>query len=155
MKKVPANYPTPRSPLVQYAAWLAAAMTTAMLLAQLFSFENFASVLNLVLSYNDQPLIQVSAAAIVVVELLALPYLLGMKLSLLMRIVSAVFGGITVAFWLLTSLTNAHTENSALFGDTFTLPGGLLAVMWSLILAGAYAYVIAHERRRSRSDTTS
>lgn len=147
MKTVKATYPAKRRPRIQYAAWLTAAMITIMLLAHLFSFENFASVLTLVMSYNNQQLIEISAALVVVVELLAIPYLLGMKLSPLMRIFSAGFGGLTVLFWLFTSLTNAHAENSAIFGDTLTLPGGILAVLWSLILASAYIYVIAHERR--------
>ena len=147
MKAVKATYPTKRRPQVQYAAWAAVGMITIMLLAQLFSFENFASVLMPVMSYDNQQLVEISAALVVVVELLAIPYLLGTKLSRLMRIFSATLGGLTVLFWLFTSLTNAHAENSAIFGDTFTLPGGLLAVLWSLILAGAYVYIVAHERR--------
>ena len=126
-------------------------MLVLMLLAQLFSFENLASVLTLVLSYNDQSLIKITTALLVTAELFALPYLLGMKLSKLMRIFSAFLGGCVLLFWLLVTLTNAHAANSAIFGDTLTLPGGIVAVAWSILLAGAYVYVVAHERRAKAS----
>lgn len=148
MKAVTAHYPPLRPVRVQYAAWLATGMLVLMLLAQLFSFENFVSILALVLAYNDQQLVAISTALVTAAELFALPYLLGMKLSSLMRVLSAALGGAVVLFWLFTSLTNAHAENSALFGDTLALPGGIVAVLWSLVLIGAYVYVVIHERRR-------
>jgi hypothetical protein len=152
--KIQATYGPARSKRTQVSAVIAAIMVLGMLLSQLFSYEDFAAVLGGVLPFNDQPLATVGAAVIVIVELLSLPYLLGMYVSILMRIFSAGLAFVVSGFWLLTSLTNAHAANSALFSTTLELSGGLLAALWSAALFGIVTYVIFTDTR-FRHDTSS
>jgi len=126
---------------VRVCALIGAGMLLLMLLTQLYSYEDFASVLTTILPFSDQPLSVISAALLVIVELFSLPYLLEMKLSRLMRVISQLFGLVVALFWLFTSLTSAHAANSALFSTTFDLPGGVLAVLWSMVLAVLTMYI--------------
>jgi hypothetical protein len=122
-------------------------MLGLMLLLQLFKFEDFASVLAVVLSYNDQALLTVTAALVVVVELFALPYLIGMAVSPLLRIVSGICAAGTALFWLISALTSSHADNSGLFGAGVAMPGGVLAVLWSLLLVACIATDILYLKR--------
>lgn len=129
-------------------------MIVTMLVAQLFHYEDFASTLAVVLPTHNQQLTEITAAAIVLAELLALPYLSGMYLSTLMRFLSASLGATVSLFWLLIALTNAHATNSALLSTTIQLPGGLVAVVWALLLVGFYIVVAAADSR-FRHDVSS
>ena len=142
--------PTPRLPRIQSAAWLAAGMLIVMLVAQLFTYESFASVLSVVLPFNDSVLVTIASAKVVVLELLALPFLLNMRLSRLMRFVSAACAIVISVFWFFIVLTNAHVSNSALFGDTLKLPGGAVAAIWAAILLGALIYVCMWSMREAQ-----
>lgn len=124
------------------AAWACAALITVMLVSQLFSYEDFPSTLDVILPINDQPLVHLLAALVVIAELFALPYLLSMYIAPLMRVVSAVFGVLATGFWLIVSLTSAHAANSGLFSTTLKIPGGVLAAVWSLAVFGLLASVI-------------
>jgi len=154
MKIIPSYGPT-RNPRTKAAAWVCAGMLTVMLVAQLFSYEDFPSVLNIVLPINEQPLIHLTAALAVIAELLALPYLLGMYLSKLTRGVSGLFAVLAASFWLIVSLTNAHAANSGLFSTTFELPGGLLAAIWTFVLFGTLATVVYADTKFRHDMSTS
>ncbi len=119
-----------------------AAMIIIMLLTQLYGYEDFAATLSAVMPFNDAALLSITAAVIVVAELLTLPYLLGMYLSKLMRILSGCFAAGVSVFWLFTSLTNSHANNSALFSTTLELAGGIFAAAWALLLFSGIAIVI-------------
>lgn len=127
--------------------WMAAGMMIVMLLAQLYGYEAFANILRDVLPSHDATQATIAAGMIVIVELLSLPYLIEMRLSALMRRVSIVFGLAIGGFWLLMPLTSAHAENSGLFSDTLELPGGVLALLWSLVLVGCSSYVVYKNSR--------
>lgn len=129
-------------------------MLVVMLVAQLFGYENFAGVLAGVLPFNDLAATAVVSAAIVLAELLALPYLLRTYISRLMRVLSALAGFVISGFWLLSALTNAHAANSGLFSTSLTLPGGLLSALWTIVLFAAISYIIFADSR-FRHDTTS
>lgn len=141
MKIVP-SYGPARNPRTRMAAWACAALITVMLVSQLFSYEDFPSTLDVILPINDQPLVHLLAALVVIAELFALPYLLSMYIAPLMRVVSAVFGVLATGFWLIVSLTSAHAANSGLFSTTLKIPGGVLAAVWSLAVFGLLASVI-------------
>lgn len=126
---------------------LAAAMVVAMLLAQLFGYEDFPTVLSALLPINDLALTTALGAGVVLAELLALPYLLGMYIGKLMRVFSAVLAGVISVFWLLLSLTNAHAINSGLFSTTLELPGGAVAGIWGMLLSGLYFLVVLADSR--------
>jgi len=144
---VVATYGPPRSTRVVAASYVAAGMLIAMLLAQLYGYEGFATVLSTVVSSNDARAHQTLAAFIVIAELMALPYLLRMYVSPLLRKLSACLALIACGFWLLSALTNAHAQNSGLFSDTISLPGGLIAAVWCLLLSGTIITVIAADSR--------
>lgn len=144
---VQATYGAPRTPTGKIVSTIAAAMIAGMLLAQLFSFEDFAVTLGAVLPFNDMVATKVLAAGIVVVELLALPYLLSMYLSMLMRITCAFATEATALFWLMIALTNAHAQNSALFSTAINVSGGIIAALWAFILSTLIAATIYGDTR--------
>ncbi len=149
MKRITAHYPTPRSLRVQVVAVATAGVLALMLVAQLYAYENFASILSTLLPYSDQTLITISAAVIVIGELFTLPWLLGMKLSRLFRAKSAIAAALIAAFWLLTALTNSHAINSGILGEKVAIPGGLLAFAWSSLLLSGVIYVLYNDTRPS------
>lgn len=140
--KIKPSYGASRNPRTQAAAWICAGLLVAMLVAQLFSYEDFPSKLDVLLPINDQPTIKLLAAVIVIAELFALPYLLGMYVATLMRVVSALAAVFAAGFWLIMSLTNAHAANSGLFSTTVDLPGGIFAALLSFVVFGMLAKVI-------------
>ncbi len=125
-----------------------------MLLAQLYKYEDFASVLSIVLPVNNQQLSVILAGAIAFAELLAFPYLLGMYVSKLMRALSGLFATLAAVFWLLTTLTNAHASNSAILSTALSLPGGIVSLLWAVLLATTLTYVIVQDSR-FRHDSSS
>ena len=125
-----------------YVARAVASLLVIMLLLQLFGYESLSSLLLVLLPFNDHKLTELLTAALVLAELLAVPYLLAMPLSPAMRVVCAACGAIVTLFWVFTQLTSAHAGNSALFSDTVALPGGLLAFLFSLIMAVGFGYVV-------------
>jgi hypothetical protein len=144
---IKASYGPPRTSRITAASYVAAAMFVVMLLAQLYAYEDFASVLSTVVPTNDSRAHQALAAAIVVAELVALPYLLRMYLSELMRVCSAAAALMVCGFWLITVLTNAHAQNIGVFSDVFSLPGGLLAAAWCFVLTGTVIAVVSADSR--------
>ncbi len=147
MKKVIASFGPPRSKRTTSLAYAAACMVVLMLIAQLFGYEDFANILSSVVQTNDSNLLTVTAGLLVIGELVALPYLLRMYLSLLMRVVSALCGFVVSGFWLLTSLTNAHVSNSGIFSSSLELPGGVFAAIWSAVMFGLVCAVIFADSR--------
>lgn len=140
--KIIGSHGPKRTKRTQAIALVVAALLTIMLVAQLFSYEDFAVTLSALMPYNDNSLLTITAAAVVIAELLALPYLLGMYISTLMRVMSATLAAAVGVFWMFTSLTNSHASNSGIFSTTLELPGGILAVVWSLALVISIVLVI-------------
>lgn len=128
-------------------ALAASAMLVIMLVCQLYGFEDFSTDLSVVLPTTNPALIDVAAGLIVFAELFALPYLLGMYVSRLMRIMSALLAAGIGFFWLFTAFTNAHAANSALFSSTLIVPGGIWPALWSCVLVCAVAFTIAADSR--------
>lgn len=111
-----------------------AAVFALMAVAQLFTFETFPRVLADMWLPGGADIAPVRAAVIVTLEVAALPFLLGMRLSPAMRVVSMVAGWLVVAAWFAASLwTNLSPHviaSSGLLGDTITVPVG----WWSVLL---------------------
>lgn len=144
---VQASYGPPRTRRTIAVSLTVSLMVIGMLLTQLYGYEAFAAILSSVVSTNDSRAHHALAAAIVMAELLALPYLLRMYMSRLFRVLSAGMGLFLAGFWLLVALTNAHASNIGLFSDTVSLPGGLLAALWCLLLTGSVVAIIAADSR--------
>lgn len=134
----------------QLFAWIAAGMFVLMLLTQLYQYENFASVLSVILPFNNQIFISLTAAVIVISELASLPYLLAMKLSKLAYVLAGAIAMFISTVWLLINLTNAHAANAGIFGDTLALPGGVMAFLWSAVLVGVTLFVIISDAKTTR-----
>ena len=140
--KITGSYGPKRTERTKLVALVVAGMMVAMLLAQLYGYEDFAVTLGGLLPINDAATLSVIAAIIVIVELLSLPYLLGMYVSKLMRIACGFLATSASLFWLFTSLTNAHANNSVLFSTALELPGGIFATAWSLAIFAGIVIVI-------------
>lgn len=145
--KITATYGPARNPKIMALSFIAAGMMTFMLVAQLFGYEDFAIILSGVLPTNDTRELAIASGMIVMIELVALPYLLRMYISTLMRVLSAVCAFMVSGFWLLTMLTNAHAANSGMFASTLELPGGILAALWAATLFGLICVVTFTDSR--------
>ena len=106
------------------------------LLCQLFTFEKFPALLE---SIGLGAMATAAAIILVVSQLLAMPFLIGLRVPTRVKKASAVsvFGAMLV----LTGLEIAAftVERTVLFGATLDLPGGawslcLLAALWALLL---------------------
>ena len=117
-----------------------AAFLLFMLLGQLFTFEDFPSLLVGV----NEVCARAMVIVLVVVELLALPILIGIKMSVALKKVSVV--SVFAALLLLNVLEAVAYlgDASMLFGATFDLPCGcwsltFLAGLWVLAVWGVAA----------------
>lgn len=126
----------PKTKNVRWVALLYAAALVAFATSQLFSFEDF---LNIVSGYGlfDNELVErLKAVFVVVAEVFALPFLLRMKLSWLMRIISMICGWLVAMFWFGISLwlvvANVSPENIGFLGSVVTLTPGWWAVLMSV-----------------------
>jgi hypothetical protein len=134
-----------RGPTATRIGRVCAVLTLLMLLSQLFGFESFHTILSAISASIDQRYNTVLAGWIVVLELIALPYLIGMPLSTLMRTFAILAGSMVSLFWLITQLTSAHTANSGLFSDTIVLQGGVIAVLYSLVVVILFTVVVVND----------
>lgn len=129
---------TPRSENVKIAAWVYAAILTVMAVAQLFAFEDFLPLLaqyNLPFGYGSATL---AGCLIVLTEVFAIPFLLRMPLSSLMRWVSLVCSVLAPLFWVKLALwvfmNSLVLDNSGLLGTKVSIHSGVLPLAISLIL---------------------
>jgi hypothetical protein len=132
----PTAAPAPKTNNIRIISIILAALFAVMAVAQLFTYETFANVLGDLWLPGGTTSSHIMAALIVIYEVFALPFLLSMRLSLAMRIVSMVSGWLVVAVWLFLSVwENAMAEtvgNSWLLGDTVHLPVGWWSVLWGI-----------------------
>ena len=122
----------------QYAArLLLASYILIMLLLQLFTFEKFPEIL--AVAGVMSPWNYIGAVKLVILELLAVPYLIDLRLPDVPRLASKVSGllalGLATAFEVL-GFINGQT---LIFGATLDLPSGswtlyLLAALWVLMI---------------------
>jgi hypothetical protein len=135
--------PIPRSKDVKTVATFYGVLVTVMLVAQLFTFEKF---LQLLIDYDlpgGEVIAYLTAALIVVVELLALPFLLRMSLSPAFRWVSMVAGWLVALVWLKLTLwqviTQPLTETVGFLGTVVdTMPG-----WWAVCLSASFGVLAA------------
>jgi hypothetical protein len=130
--------PKPKTKNIQSVSLLAASIIAVMTIAQLFTFENFPAVIaNLWLPGGDATA-RLIAAVLVIAEVLALPFLLAMRLSPLFRIVSMYVGWLVALIWIFISFGEnmmvGSISNNGMFGATIPLPVGWWNVFFSLAL---------------------
>jgi hypothetical protein len=130
--------PKLRSNTVRNVAWIYAGTLTVMVVAQLFAFEEFRPLIESYGLPGGQGTGWFLASLIVVCEVFALPFLLRMDLSPLMRWFSLFCGGFTAFLWLLLSLYATGQQlviDSGLLGTKVVIHTGVTAIAASLILA--------------------
>lgn len=113
-----------------------------MVVAQLFTYEHFPKVIEgMWLPWSDK-IAPVKAAVLVILEVVALPFLLRMSLSPAMRVVSMIAGWTATIGWLGLALWQnliPHTVgNAGMLGDTISLPVG----WWSVFVFAAIAVLV-------------
>jgi len=125
-KHITAAYPPAVPPFARTMGLLVAVLFMLMALGQLFDFE-------------DMPGTMlggfVAAALVATGQVLALPFLLALRLSPLMRLVSALCGASAVVYWFYVALAGAlggYTDNTGLLGAHVMAPHGWWLVSFML-----------------------
>lgn len=105
---------------------------------QLFTFEKFSNVLGDMWLPGGNTNMPIYAALIVTLEVFSVPFFLRMALSPLMRIVSMVFGWLTVGVWMLLFLWQNLSGNviadSGILGGTVRVPVGWWSVLFMIAI---------------------
>jgi hypothetical protein len=135
--------PKPKTKNIRTVGVALAGVFVMMVVAQLFTFEKFPEVISAMWLMPDQSLTSVKAAIIVALEVAAIPFLLAMRLSPLMRIFSMAAGWLVIAAWLIVTLCQNLSSNvianSGLLGATVKLPVG----WWDVLLCVALGILAA------------
>lgn len=101
--------------------------------AQLFSYEDFPTVLSNYLPFSSMVIPSVLAALIVSFEVLSIPFLLSMRLSPAMRVLSMVSGWAVIVIWLLllvpANLGLVAVASGGMLGATLAEP-----ISWWLVV---------------------
>ncbi|MBC7943012.1 hypothetical protein H7X68_00725 [Candidatus Saccharibacteria bacterium] len=117
---------------------LYAAVLVVLSVAQLFSFESLLPIVTDFSLPGGRPLAYFLAAFIVIAEVFALPYLLQMRLSSAMQLVSMVTGWLVAFLWLGIALwltiSDSTVTNIGLLGDVVAVAPGLISILIGLIL---------------------
>jgi hypothetical protein len=137
--------PQPKTTNIRAISLLSAAVITVMVVAQLFSFEDFPAVIASLWLPGGEVMAHIFSAVLVVCEVFMLPFLLSLPLSQLFRVVSMVLGWTAALLWLFLALweniTTYTIPNSGILGATVPLPVGWWSVFYALALASLVAWV--------------
>ncbi len=137
-------------------ALMYAAIIVIMLIAQLFTFEDFIKLFESFDFRGGSTLAYFVAASLVSAELLALPFLLRMSLSPAFRILSAGCGWIVALYWVAISvwvITMVPEATSVgLLGTVVDTGSGVFALLFSIIFVAmaAWTSITLVSRRSSR-----
>lgn len=138
---IPTTAPKPKTTKIRSVSLVFASFLVVLVVSQLFTYEEFPAALTTL--GISEPAAHFLASIIVVSEVLALPFLLFIKTSPLMRAVSMVSGWVAVlALFILTVWENVGISlsgNSMLFGATLSVPRG----WWSVCVAIALGVLAA------------
>ena len=148
----------PRTKEAQKIAYMYAIILIVFVLAQLFTFDDFLTLIESFWLPGGAPVAHLLGGIIVISEVFALPFLLGMKLSPLMRIISMGLGWLVPLVWLKLSfwlvLTVNAVSNIGILGTKVRLIPGWWAVFFSIALGILAAWAswglwpLAGQRRR-------
>lgn len=134
----------PKSDNVKKVAYMYAFLLVAFVLCQLYSFDEFLALLQSYMLPGGDLTANLLGAVLVIAEVMALPFLLGMSLSPLMRVVSMVFSWIVPIAWLKMALWLIMTVNAVnnigYMGTVVKLAPGWWAVFFSLSICSLAAW---------------
>lgn len=129
---------TPKSKNIIPITLLYGGVLVVFAVAQLFSFDDFQQLIDSFWLPGGAPMAYFLSGFIIVAEVFALPFLLRMRVSPLMRIISMGLGWIVPLFWLFISLWLVLTVNAVtnvgFIGTTLKLMPGWWSVFFSLAL---------------------
>ena len=136
----PTEAPAYKDNLTAVASLCLAAIFILMAVGQLFKFERFPDLLGGYWIIGGQAMAHLLAALLVTAEVFALPFLLRVRVSPLMRIVSLLAGGFVALSWLLLSfwvvVTPNNLVNAGIVGASVRLHPGVWQIIFSLVLVG-------------------
>jgi hypothetical protein len=122
----------------QNVAYIYAVILTILVVAQLFTFDKFQTILENYLLPGGVPVAHLIGGVLVCSAVLALPFLFSFKLSPLMRVTSMVLGWLVPVLWLFLTIWLAFSTNVAtnvgFLGSVVTLTPGWWAVFVSIAL---------------------
>lgn len=128
----------PKSENVPKVALFLAVMLLIMAVLQLFSFEKFIPLIESFGLPGGDGTAALVAGLLVVAEVFALPFLLRMRLSPLMRVFSMVCSWVAVAGWVKlavwVNIMRPEADNLGLLGTSIDLPAGWWAVFFMVAL---------------------
>jgi len=129
----------PKTRESQNVAYIYAAILVILALTQLFTFDKFLVLLESFWLPGGKTVAYLLGSGIVVCEVLALPFLLRLKLSPLMRITCMVLGWMVPIIWLLLTIWLLSTINAisniGFFGTTVELMPGWWAIFVCIAIA--------------------
>lgn len=130
--------PKPRTITSARIGQFFAIVLLVMAVAQLFRFEKFIPIIEAYQLPGGHTMAVMVAALIVVIEVFALPFLIRMRLSPLMRFCSMACGVLVGILWFLLMIRplfgNATAQYAGLFGDRLDIPLGGWSVIFPLVL---------------------
>jgi hypothetical protein len=140
----------PKKFSVKAASIYLASLFVVAVLTQLFWFEDFPGVIeSYQLSVVDgyEPVI---ASMIVILEMFALPYLLWMKVSRLMRVVSLVSGLLALTYWLIIGFWQmtqgaVTMANTGILGPKIVVPTGTWFLLFIIVLFVVMGYIVVSQ----------
>lgn len=125
--------PAPKTKNVRIISLALAGILVGMVVAQLFTFEKFPDVIKEFWLPGGTDIALLLAASIVVLEVAAIPFLLSLYLSPLLRVVSMIAGWLVIALWVVLlvwqNLQPSSIANNGILGATLPLPVGWWSVM--------------------------
>ena len=139
MRKIQATLADePRSTAARNIAWIYAAVLVVMVVGQLFSFEKFIPLIESYALPGGARTALLVAGLIVTTEVFALPFLLRMPVSLLMRWFSLLCGAVAAGIWLglaIFALMSAQNlDNSGMLGTKIAISAGFVQLCLSIVL---------------------
>lgn len=163
MDKISAHYPAKQALITRTLGLLLAFLFAVIAILQLFSFENMPGVIGRFWPGLGSETSLLMAALIVIAEIFALPFLLGMQLSVGMRALSLLLTIGTVVYWSIVAFIGmirtvtltgiGIAEPYALFpnGPWFLLmmTGVTIMLVWYLIHSYIDAHRVHHHLRKA------
>ena len=153
MKFASAHYPLYESNATRRIGMVLGLVVLVMAVSQLFEFEGLASIFTAfwATTTHDGTLI---AALVVTAEVFSLPFLLGMRLSVAMRLLSALLLLCVSAYWAAAAVVGALVVSgieSGLFGGALVVETGfwfqLFAVLFVAVTTVYFAQVYLDSHR--------
>lgn len=130
----------PRTKESKIAAYVYAGVLVVMAVAQLFSFEKFIPLIESYWLPGGYGTASLVAGIVVIAEVFAVPYLLRMPLSPLMRWFSLVCGLLVPIIWTILAISAISTtnalHNSGMLGTKIVIPAGWTQLFVSIALLG-------------------